>query len=267
MRIVALHRYPVKSLGPEALTRALVEPCGLAGDRRWMVVTPEGRFVTRRDLPAMAHVRADWTGAEIVLAHRDGASCRVAEPLNGAALPVRVWDDTVLARDAGDAAAHWLSVRFGRAVRLVHMTGVRPVAAEYGRLGDQVSFADGFPFLVTTVESLDALNCALASPITMARFRPNLVLAGAPAAFAEDGWTGLRIGAVTLRVVKPCTRCVITTQDPDSGAVVTAMEPLRTLRAMGRVTPGPRREPVFGQNAIPEATGTITVGDAVEWIG
>jgi len=140
---------------------------------------------------------------------------------------------------------------------------VRPVDADYGRDGDQVSFADGFPLLVTVVESLDALNRALASPVTMARFRPNLVIAGAPGAFAEDGWQALRIGDVTLRVVKPCTRCVITTQDPDSGEVVTKMEPLRTLMAMGRVMPGPRPEPIFGQNAIPDGAGTIAVGDAV----
>jgi uncharacterized protein YcbX len=101
----------------------------------------------------------------------------------------------------------------------------------------------------------------------MARFRPNLVIAGASQAFVEDGWRSLRIGDLTLRVVKPCTRCVITTQDPDSGAVVDAMEPLRTLRAMGRVMPGVRREPIFGQNAIPDGAGMIAAGDLVEVVG
>lgn len=271
MRVVALHRYPVKSLGGQALAESVVEPRGLAGDRRWMMTTPEGRFLTRRELPAMAHVQADWTGNGIVLSHADAGDLAVAEPVVGAGVSVRVWGDTVAAQDAGDAAADWLSTLFARPVRLVHMpdTGVRPVDAAFGRDRDQVSFADGFPVLVTTVESLDALNVQLANPITMARFRPNLVIAGAPAAFAEDGWRILRIGSLTLRVVKPCTRCVITTQDPDSGEVVEAMEPLRTLRAMGRVMPGEgrRREPVFGQNAIPDGAGVIAVGDPVEVVG
>lgn len=265
MRIVALHRYPVKSLGGQVLDAVPVEPRGLAGARRWMMVTPEGRFLTRREVPMMAHVGATWTGSGIVLSHPGAGDLAVGDPVAGDAMPVRVWGDTVIATDAGDAAAHWLSDRFARPVRLVHMpeTVVRPVDADYGRDGDQVSFADGFPLLVTVVESLDALNRALASPVTMARFRPNLVIAGAPGAFAEDGWQALRIGDVTLRVVKPCTRCVITTQDPDSGEVVTKMEPLRTLKAMGRVMPGPRPEPIFGQNAIPDGAGTIAVGDAV----
>jgi hypothetical protein len=266
LRIVALHRYPVKSLGGEALGSAMVESRGLTGDRRWMMVTPQGRFLTRREVPAMAHVKADCAGQGIVLSHHDARSLAVPVPLTGAGVPVRVWSDTVPAQDAGDAAAQWLTAVFGRPVRLVHMpeTVVRPVDAVFGRDGDQVSFADGFPLLVTTVESLDALNRALAHTITMARFRPNLVIAGAPAAFAEDGWHVLRIGQVRLRVVKPCTRCVITTQDPDSGEVVETMEPLRTLKAMGRVMPGPRPEPIFGQNAIPDAAGTIAVGDTVE---
>jgi uncharacterized protein YcbX len=269
MRVVALHRYPVKSFGGQVLTQAIVEPRGLAGDRRWMMTTPEGRFLTRRELPTMAHVQAEPTGAGLVLSHRDAGILAVPEPVAGAGVAVRVWGDTVMAQDAGDGAAQWLSDVFGRTVRLVHMaeSGVRAVDAEFGRDGDQVSFADGFPLLVTTVESLDALNGRLASPITMARFRPNLVIAGASQAFVEDGWRSLRIGDLTLRVVKPCTRCVITTQDPDSGAVVDAMEPLRTLRAMGRVMPGVRREPIFGQNAIPDGAGMIAAGDLVEVVG
>ncbi len=266
LRVVALHRYPVKSLGGQALSQTLIAPRGLAGDRCWMVVTPDGRFLTRRELPAMARVAVDWTAQAIVLSQAGHADLIVPVPVDAPPVPVRVWGDSVTAHDAGDAAADWLSARLGQAVRLVHLPDgvVRPVNAAYGRAGDQVGFADAFPLLITVVESLDAVNRQLARPISMARFRPNLVLAGA-AAFAEDGWQALLIGAVRLRVVKPCTRCVITTQDPDSGAVDDPGEPLRTLRAMGRVMPGDaRREPVFGQNAIADGTGTIALGDRVE---
>ncbi len=265
MRVASLHRYPVKSLGGQAMEQALVEPRGLAGDRRWMVVTPDGRFMTRREFPLMAKIHADVAPDGLVLTHHQAGTVTVAEPVSAPDLPVRVWSDAVRACDAGDATAQWLSAIFGRSVRLVHMPDPvqRPVDGRYGQPGDHVSFADGFPLLVTTVESLGALNAALARPITMARFRPNLVIAGAPVAFAEVAWKALQIGTVILRVASPCTRCVMTTQDPDSGAVVDKMEPLRTLKAMGRVTPGPRPEPVFGQNAIPDGLGMIAVGDVV----
>ena len=216
----------------------------------------------------MSAQRPDPTGG-LILTHRDGASLSVPVPGDAPPVPVQVWGDDVAAHDAGESAAQWLSALFGRPVRLVHMPDAvrRPVAD--GEPGDHVSFADGFPLLVTVVESLNALNQELAGPIPMARFRPNLVIACAPAAFAEDGWQRLQIGDVTLRIVAPCTRCAITTQDVDTGEVVDRTEPLRTLRAMGRVLPGEAklREPIFGRNAIPDIQGTIAVGDAVSVIG
>lgn len=263
MKIAALHRYPVKSMGGEAMARATITPQGLAGDRRWMMVTPEGRFLTRRELPAMAQVRAEpRDDGGIVLHHAGVPSLPVTVPTVDMRRAVKVWSDGVQATPAGAAADTWLSARFGRAVQLVHMGEdvVRPVDAAYGQPGDAVGFADGFPLLVTTCESLDALNTQLPAPIAMARFRPNLVIAGAAAAFAEDGWQGLRIGGVTLRLVKPCTRCVITTQDPETGAA-DSREPLATLRKMGRLW---QRQPIFGVNAIPDGTGDVAVGDRVE---
>lgn len=263
MKIAALHRYPVKSMGGEAMDHATITPQGLRGDRRWMMVTPEGRFLTRRELPAMAHVRAEpRDDGGIVLHHAEAPSLPVMVPSVETRRAVKVWGDGVKATPAGAAADAWLSGRFGRAVQLVHMGAdvVRPVDAAYGQPGDAVSFADGFPLLVTTCESLDALNAQLPAPIAMARFRPNLVIAGAAAAFAEDGWRVLRIGGLTLRLVKPCVRCVITTQDPDTG-VTDGREPLATLRRMGRVW---RRQPIFGVDAIPDGTAEVAVGDRVD---
>jgi len=269
MRVGAIWRYPVKSLGGQQVPGATIEPRGITHDRRWMVTTPTGRFLTRRELPAMAHVHAaPGPDAGLVLSHRDGASLVVPVPGDAPLVPVRVWRDDVAANDAGETAAQWLSALFGQPVRLVHMPDAARRLVVDGEAGDHVSFADGFPLLVTVVASLDALNHELANPVPMARFRPNLVIEGAPA-FAEDGWQRLRIGDVTLRVAKPCTRCVITTQDVDTGEVVDRSEPLRTLRAMGRVMPGEGklREPIFGRNAIPDGPGTIAVGDSVSVVG
>lgn len=263
LRIAELWRYPVKSLGGEPLARAMMTTRGLAGDRRWLVTTPQGRFVTRRELPAMARITASHAEGAVTLRDGTGADLHFAEPdADAAPETVIVWRDPVAALPATADADDWLSTRLGRPLRLFHMpeTSVRAVDPAYGAPGDTVSFADGFPLLVTTVESLAALNAQLADPVPMARFRPNLVLEGANAAFAEDHWHTLRIGSLTLRLVKPCTRCVITTQDPATGESA-GNEPLRTLRAMGRLWD---RQSIFGQNAIPDGKSALAVGDRVE---
>ena len=122
--------------------------------------------------------------------------------------------------------------------------------------------ADGFPLLIATTASLAALDREAPVAVTMERFRPNLVVDGGDA-WEEDGWRRLRIGTVVLRIAKPCSRCIIVTQDPLSGAREDGDEPLTTLRAMGRMRPGGI---MFGENAVPEATGTIRLGDPVEAI-
>jgi len=262
MKIAGLFRYPVKSMGGQSLMRAQVTPQGLAQDRRWMMVTPEGRFLTRRELPAMALVRAEPRGdGGVILHHDDAPSIAVDVPLGEERHVVKVWGDSVAATPASEAADEWLSARFGRPVQLVHMgeDAVRHVDPDFGHSTDSVSFADGFPLLVTTQESLDALNARLPAAIEMERFRPNLVLSGAPDAFVEDTWQVLRIGALTMRLVKPCVRCVITTQDPQTGQSQ-GREPLATLRAMGRIW---HRQPIFGVDAIPDGPAEIAVGDDV----
>jgi len=262
MRVTALHRYPVKSLQGEAVETVTVEPHGLAGDRRWMVVDGDGRFVTRRERSRMATVAAFPAEGGIVLRH-DGRQLYV--PVPGAEAPqveTIVWRDHVPARIASTEAAELLSAALGADMRLVYMANatVRPVDARYGAEDDRVSFADGFPVLLTSEASLSALNGALTAPVSMRRFRPNIVVDGMEA-WAEDGWRRVRIGAVTFRIVKPCSRCVIVTQDPDSGVAGEGNEPLASLRRLGRMAKGGI---MFGQNLIPDGIGTISVGDAVE---
>jgi uncharacterized protein YcbX len=141
----------------------------------------------------------------------------------------------------------------------------RAVNPVYARPGDVVSFADGYPLLLANVASLAMLNDWLAEagspegPLPMTRFRPNLVIEGA-AAWAEDAFVGgrLRIGSVEFRVPKPCDRCVVTTTDQETG--VRGKEPLRTLGRYRNVD----QLLMFAVNLIPDGTGTVAVGDAVE---
>jgi uncharacterized protein len=137
----------------------------------------------------------------------------------------------------------------------------RPVDPQYGRNGDVVSFADGFPLLLTSTGSLGELGDWLAAdgeiPVPMTRFRPSVVVAGAPP-WAEDGWLRIRIGAVRFRVAKPCGRCVVTTTDQVTGE--RGRQPLKLLGRRRRFG----KELVFGQNLIPDSGGVIRIGDPVE---
>ena len=169
----------------------------------------------------------------------------------------------MLAAAAGPEGDAWFSAYLGRPVRLVYLDDPtrRPVDPEYGRDGDVVSFADGYPLLLTSTASLAELGRWLsedgAQPVPMTRFRPNAVVTGAPP-WAEDRWRRIRIGAVEFRVVKPCGRCVVTTTDQITGEV--GSQPLKMLGRRRRFG----KQLVFGQNMIPDGPGLIRAGDLVE---
>jgi uncharacterized protein YcbX len=260
MELSGLYVYPIKSAAPLALDAATVEVRGLAQDRRWMVVDATGRFLSGRELPRLTLVRAQPVARGLELSAPGMPALHVATPVEASTLAVIVWDDTVVARLASRAVHDWLSAFLGQPVQLVHMdaSAYRAVDPDYGRPGDEVSFADGFPLLLVTQAAGDALNARLAHPVPILRFRPNLVVSGA-AAHAEDGWKRVRIGAVEFDVVKPCTRCLFTTVDFERGERDPSGEPLRTLIGYRRGERGVS----FGQNLIPRSSGVVRVGDAV----
>jgi uncharacterized protein YcbX len=258
-KVTQLWRYPVKSLAGARHARLSVAPRGPDRDRHWMIVDAAGRFLTQRQLPAMSQLQAELAGQGLVLRDGDGNTLKVSAAGRSEAMTVQVWGDRVAALAPDPAADAWLSARLGQPCRLVHQPddGLRPVDPVYARPGDQVDFADGFPFLLISQASLDDLNRRLAMPVDVRRFRPNLVVSGCEA-FEEDRWRRIRIGELTFRVVKPCSRCPIPSIDPDSGERVA--EPLRTLMTYRK-----RNNKVyFGQNLIHDGTGELAEGMAVE---
>ncbi len=269
MRLAGLFRYPVKSLAGEGLERVDVERLGLKADRRFMVVTPSGQFKTARELPALLLIAATAQSGGIRLSRSPGDFIDVAFPADDAERQwVRVWRSDVPARVCDAAAHRWLSQALGEDVRLVYMAdpASRSVNPEFGGPDDVVSFADGYPLLLASTASLDDLNgrmaertLGLGAPCSMTRFRPNVVIEGAPA-WAEDTWRVITIGSVRFRVVKPCERCVLTTLDPDTAQRSEENEPLRTLGTFRRNGEG---RIMFGQNLIPMTAGSIAVGDAL----
>ncbi|MFE2225818.1 MOSC domain-containing protein [Streptomyces kronopolitis] len=264
----SIHLYPVKSLAGSGPGEAAVEPWGLAGDRRWLLVDAEHRQLTQRQLPAMALARAqELPGGALRLTAPGRQPLTVEVPACGETFPVEVWKDRVEAVPAEGAAAEWFRAYLGVECRLVHLDAPderRPIDPEYSEPGDTVGFADGFPLLLTTSSSLDALNSLIAQgdhadegPLPMNRFRPNVVVDGT-APWAEDDWRRIRIGEVVFEVAKPSARCVVTTTDQHTAE--RGKEPLRTLARHRRF--GDRL--VFGQNLIPRGTGTIRIGDPFE---
>ncbi|GFH34678.1 MOSC domain-containing protein [Streptomyces pacificus] len=263
----SLHVHPVKSLRGYAPAEAAVEPWGLAGDRRWMLVDTAGRAVTQRQQPRLALAAAEplADGAvRLTAPGRTPLTAVVPEP-SGTTV-VELFGEKAEAVPAGAACDRWFSAYLDAPVRLVHLDDPayrRPVDPDYALPGETVSFADGFPLLLASAASLDALNSLIAQgghadegPLPMDRFRPNLVLDGT-APWDEDGWKRVAVGEVSFRVVKPCGRCVVTTTDQATAA--RGKEPLRTLARHRRF--GDRL--VFGQNLVPEHTGTVRVGDPV----
>ncbi len=256
MHVASLHVFPVKGLKGCSPDRATVEPWGLAGDRRWMIVDSAGRFITQRQNPGLATLMAIAGTDALTLVAVSGSRIDVPYPDRHAeCLPVTVWRDVVAARDGGAAASAFLAPVLGVPCRLVFMDDpaeARPADPDFARPGDRVSFADGFPLLLTTSASLADLNTRLAQPVPMNRFRPNLVVAGTEP-WAEDGWRHLRVGDVPFEIVKPCARCVVTTVDQDTGIKSEDQEPLRTLQRFRRDARG---QVLFGQNLVPRGTGT-----------
>jgi uncharacterized protein len=267
LTLSSINIYPVKSLGGISLKTAQVQRRGLEYDREWMVVDPSGHFVTQREIPQMALIETAITSGALVLSHNSHG--QISVPLDTTQhaarnvkdlLSVRVWKDLCPAYDQGDEAADFLSDFLDKNVRLVRMEHgfERRVDQDYAiSQSDIVGFADGFPVLVISEESLVELNEKLEFPLPMNRFRPNITVSGGTA-FVEDSWSEIAVGASRLALRKPCARCPITTIDQETAEM--SKEPLRTLsffrKQNGKV--------MFGQNAVVLKTGAISIGDKIE---
>lgn len=262
MKLARLTKYPVKSMTGYDLAMAIAGPFGISEDRRWAVVYSSGIAATRRELPALANLHAVCTDVGISLSF-DGERIDVPWP-TGAPTSAFVFSTEVKdVQDAGNYASHFLSSALESEVRLVYMPdeSVRPVSGAYTKTPHFTGFSDGFPILITTMPSLQALNAELAAPVEMRRFRPNVMIDGNFEPWAEDEWRLIRIGSTVLRIVKPCERCVMVTQDPTTGIQTDPHEPLSTLRRLHRASNG---KIIFGQNAVVETAGSMKLGDEVE---
>lgn len=267
MKVQSLHIYPLKSGRGLSLPTSRLDAFGLAGDRRFMLVDPDGRFITQRELQALAQIVAVVENEELKLVH-DGKTIVNVDWQARARRTVEIWGQAVSAARADDASNAALSALFGRQVELVHADAetVRISNPAWAGEGVRTGFSDGYPVLVTTTASLDALVAQSRAEgmqdYGMDRFRPNIVIEQ-PDAFAEDQWASISIGGIRFDLVKPCPRCIMTTQDQLTGerGAADPMPAMRSLRlSADRRVPGV----LFGWNAVARAIGSVSVGDAVE---
>ncbi len=249
--------YPIKACRGHEVEAWNVGRMGLDLDRRLMVVTPEGEFLTQRQIAKLALITPVREDGVLTLSAPNMDSLQVAIRTSGHSWSVNIWKSKgVQAIDQGEEAVEWLSDFLDTSVRLVHIADgyKRLVNQEYAvNADDHTGFADGYPILIISEESLQDLNSRLETPVPMNRFRPSIVVKGCEP-YAEDTWNRIQIGDVKLAIVKPCARCEVTTIDKET--LERRKEPLKTLGKYRKHALGA----IFGQNVIPLNEGRLQLG-------
>jgi len=270
-QLARLYIYPIKSLGGIALNAATPLGRGLQYDRRWMLTDPDGTFLSQRSDSRMALLKPQMQDGRMVIPalqkEDEHLSISLSGPETTSPVQVQVWDDSVTALPYPSEVNDWISRQLDRPCQLVYIpdSSDRQVDLDYAQPGDQVGFADGFPYLITTMSSLRDLNQRLDNPVTMERFRPNLIIEGDLEPWSEDEWQQFRIGDYTFRSTKPCGRCQVVTIDPATAE--RGAEPLKTLAGFRQKG----HKILFGLNAcldsdsVPGDAAGLRVGDVVRW--
>ena len=262
LTLTSIHVYPIKSLGGISLPEAKLSDRGLLYDRRWMLVRPDGQFLTQRQLPQMVWLEIQIQGEYMWVRHtrKEMEPLEISlKPTGGETKQVQIFSDSCTAQLLDKKADQWFKAALGADCQLVYMPdeSQRLIEADYRRKPDEVvSFADGYPCLIIGQASLDELNRRLKSPVPMGRFRPNFVFSGGKA-HDEDSWSAIQIGEVPFFAAKKCARCQIPTVDPDTATF--QKEPTRTLATYRRND----NKIHFGMNLLLGGMGSVKVGDSI----
>ena len=264
MHITGLYTYPVKSLTGFSLKSADLLRPGIKFDRQWMLVEPDGTFITQRTCPQAALINTAIADGALVLSTFGMEDITVEPPSeNTHRMVTHIWGDRVNALVLDGSVSEWLSDAVGTKCKLVYFPAweKRQCDLQFVAKGDHTYFADGFPLLLVSQSSLDDLNRRLVHTVGIERFRPNIVVNGCEP-FEEDIWRNLQINGLSLRFAKHCSRCSVPTINPSTG-MLEGPEPIHTLSGFRKRDDG---KVYFGVNLIPESTGVLTVGDTVQVI-
>lgn len=259
LEVQSLHIYPIKSSAGISLSHAWVDNYGLSFDRRFVLTTLDGQFITARTQPTLCLINVNITPEGLVLTAPDMPLLEVkTQKFSEQYHNVTVWNDSIEALYCHQHYDKWFSQYLGIPCQL-HFFAERSTRYVKNR-NSQVAFADGYPLLITTQATLDDLNHRLINHnVSMDQFRPNIVVKNSET-FAEDTWKHIRIGEVEFEITKPCSRCIFTTVDPNTGEKHSKQEPLTTLKQYRQMENG---DVIFGQNMVALNKGTIRQGDTI----
>jgi uncharacterized protein YcbX len=261
-RVNSIFIYPVKSLSGIEVDEAHAEIPGFRYDRRWMLTDQAGQFLTQRNIPAMALLKTAVVpgGISVNVPHHPMNELIIPfESDSGTRIRVKIWNDEVDALLAEKDYNNWFTEALGIPCNLVFMDDQarRPVNQKYKVRDEMVSFADGYPYMILSQESLNDLNSRLEKKIPANRFRPNIVFEGGEA-FAEDSFDEFVIGQAKFKAVKPCERCKIITID--QATAIPGDEPLRELSKYRKKNNGV----YFGYNALCLESGIVRKGEFID---
>ena len=265
--------YPIKSLGGVSLQSAQLEKRGLRYDRRWMLVDNDNHFMSQRKISRMALISVELADFGLAVRAPDMPVLIIPYPDPEIELydevEVTCWEDTMLAHHINTAIDNWFSEFLGVDCQLVYMPEktLRPVDTDFVRKSAKnneiVSFSDGFPNLIISEASLEDLNSRVDIDLTISRFRPNIVISNCEA-YAEDSLGHFMINNIDFYAVKPCSRCIVTTINPQT-AEIESKEPLKTLAGYRKKN----NKVMFGQNLLHKLnhlSHELNVGDQLNII-
>lgn len=263
LTVTQLYIFPIKSLAGIAVESSAVTDRGLLHDRRWMLVDENNKFITQRQNPEMARLHTALTLSTLIVKDAKNSANQIEIPFEAVEEElekVKIWKATVAAKSVGREAAEWFSEQLGRPCKLVFMPddSRRPVDTSSGLkpAGKITSFSDAYPFLLVGEASLDDLNSRLAEPISILRFRPNLVFSGGRP-YQEDEFIDFKINGISFTGLENCARCNVPNIDPETAEVSEHNQPMKTLAAYRTVN----RKIILGRDLIHAGTGQVSVGD------
>lgn len=251
-----IHIYPIKSTAGIQLSNSWVDNLGLSFDRRFVLTDINGKFITARTEPKLTLIQASIIESGLIITAPNMPTLAIKYgDFSNKYQSVTVWSDHIQGQHCQPAYDRWFSQFINKPCQLMFFG--QQSARNVKDKSNQVAYADGYPLLLISEASLAALNRLCPTNVKMQQFRPNIVVKDCDA-FDEDGWQLIRIGEVEFEITKPCSRCIFTTVDPETGTFNKQREPLKTL---ARFRKGNDGEIYFGQNLIPLNTGQIKVGN------